>query len=983
MTAEYDINLSNGSVLATLYPLEVNGPDNRSTPRFIQDVQTSPNGFVLNGDLTYRFIEGFEFDVQNSGSYAGSPLTYFGNDGTYVVGAGGAVGIGSPVTQTFIPATLVGSPATGSPVAPFNTGLPFGQIQYTVPVTTGSPDHELNTCLKLPGKGTINYGEMIIEDLVRMTEHWASDVEPGVNTNIGSNPYGTPLAGQIWFKTLPGDEGFRYWDGTQWTDSIVVEPATQIVYGTGTGISSDANLTWDGNVLTVVGTGSPQIAAIMYGDIEMHSQMRAFDGAATRPSYSFGDGSPPASSSGMFYDNGVAFAVDAVERFVIEPDGTLKTLTASYENLVTSDNDIPNKKYVDDAVVGIGSPFGGGTPGGSNTQIQFNDNGSFGGSSNLTWDGTKLAVVAGGSPATVALDVTGDVEVNSQIRASDGSSSAPTYSFTSAPTTGTYRDPSGAMIFTIGGTNQWFIESGRLMNWSTGGADIGRLSPSGHIGDVYARSIAPNQGASGGIQFRDATLSALSGTEILTGVGGSADELLFNVAGGGEVLRLASTQATFKKILKVESVLRVAGSAAYNIRVEDGQIRGSSTLTTANSPGYAFVSDTTTGFFNKAPGEIGVAQDGYQRFGFEGTTGSPETGEVGEFRCYEAPDNGSAYVGIKAPTSISNGIIYTLPELPSGSPLTGYFLSVDENGIMSWDVPAAGSPSGGGGGTPAGVDTQIQYNDSGSFGAGEMYYVESASEYRTDLKADSSHDAVISAWAIAASTGYPASSATGIASFALKDNTGSTVLDLSYYNQSPPGVKRAELRTYGTDGLGNPVSLRIQPAGNLYCESADGVAALNAIGGQASILSSEQIILIGSASEGSNPGSTNWDTVVTSDTTLTDLLTVTFTGAPSTGHARAFNIEVAGYGRDEVGSPVVDGAAYIAHIRGAVKVTNSGTVALVGTRIREEFKDVEASAWSADVTVVGSPAALVVQVIGDPAFNVVWTARADTANTTS
>jgi len=33
---------------------------------------------------------------------------------------------------------------------------------------------------------------------------------------------------------------------------------------------------------------------------------------------------------------------------------------------------------------------GSGTPGGSNTQIQFNDSGAFAGSSNLTWDGTKL-----------------------------------------------------------------------------------------------------------------------------------------------------------------------------------------------------------------------------------------------------------------------------------------------------------------------------------------------------------------------------------------------------------------------------------------------------------------------------------------------------------------------------------------------------------------------------------------------------------------
>ena len=35
-------------------------------------------------------------------------------------------------------------------------------------------------------------------------------------------------------------------------------------------------------------------------------------------------------------------------------------------------------------------------PGGSNTQVQFNDSGSFGGSANLTWDGSNLSIAAQG-----------------------------------------------------------------------------------------------------------------------------------------------------------------------------------------------------------------------------------------------------------------------------------------------------------------------------------------------------------------------------------------------------------------------------------------------------------------------------------------------------------------------------------------------------------------------------------------------------------
>ena len=57
------------------------------------------------------------------------------------------------------------------------------------------------------------------------------------------------------------------------------------------------------------------------------------------------------------------------------------------------------KAYVD-ATAGGG---GGGSPGGSNTQVQFNNSGSFGGSSNLTFDGTNLTVggtVSGTSSAS-------------------------------------------------------------------------------------------------------------------------------------------------------------------------------------------------------------------------------------------------------------------------------------------------------------------------------------------------------------------------------------------------------------------------------------------------------------------------------------------------------------------------------------------------------------------------------------------------------
>ncbi len=52
----------------------------------------------------------------------------------------------------------------------------------------------------------------------------------------------------------------------------------------------------------------------------------------------------------------------------------------------TTDLEIANKKYVDDQIAAIPAT----TPAGSDNEVQFNDNGSFGADANLTWDGNTL-----------------------------------------------------------------------------------------------------------------------------------------------------------------------------------------------------------------------------------------------------------------------------------------------------------------------------------------------------------------------------------------------------------------------------------------------------------------------------------------------------------------------------------------------------------------------------------------------------------------
>lgn len=56
-------------------------------------------------------------------------------------------------------------------------------------------------------------------------------------------------------------------------------------------------------------------------------------------------------------DGIVKFETGGSTRFTVEDDGTLVTNTASYEALILADDDIPNKKYVDDSISAAPHPY--------------------------------------------------------------------------------------------------------------------------------------------------------------------------------------------------------------------------------------------------------------------------------------------------------------------------------------------------------------------------------------------------------------------------------------------------------------------------------------------------------------------------------------------------------------------------------------------------------------------------------------------------
>lgn len=156
MAGEYNFLHTNGTPWLTVYPLENNG--STSVPRHILSVDSSPKTISVFGDVTARFINGFTFQIVDSA----------GNDGTYTVASTSYGGSPGETTITTV------EPIPGE-------ALPLGNVQYSVPA---------DTSLIIPGRGAINWGEVIQSNILHLMESFAANTSPA-----------EPTAGQLWFDT--------------------------------------------------------------------------------------------------------------------------------------------------------------------------------------------------------------------------------------------------------------------------------------------------------------------------------------------------------------------------------------------------------------------------------------------------------------------------------------------------------------------------------------------------------------------------------------------------------------------------------------------------------------------------------------------------------------------------------------------------------------------------------------------------------------
>ena len=102
--------------------------------------------------------------------------------------------------------------------------------------------------------------------------------------------------------------------------------------------------------------------------------------------------------SGALSATTVTVSVPNIEKdyVVINNSGATAIISSGGATTVSIATGSKNYVIVDPSTTSVISAVPAANPGGSNTQIQFNNSGSFGGSANLVWDGTNLNIGATG-----------------------------------------------------------------------------------------------------------------------------------------------------------------------------------------------------------------------------------------------------------------------------------------------------------------------------------------------------------------------------------------------------------------------------------------------------------------------------------------------------------------------------------------------------------------------------------------------------------
>jgi hypothetical protein len=342
---------------------------------------------------------------------------------------------------------------------------------------------------------------------------------------------------------------------------------------------------------------------------------------------------------------------------------------AANGNIVTNHNYpagnvTSNSVYANNYFYANGAVFSS-DPAGSNTQIQYNNNGVFGASANLVFDSAterlttrNLSVVGGNTVLGDAQTVSIQGGVNGYVLQTDGA-----------------------------GGLSWTAQSGN------GGGGNG--SPGGSNMQVQFNSAGTFAGDAGFIYDADTDLLSVSS---IASDGGNLSNLTYsNITGIGNISAINLTGASDTVLYANGVFADISAGASANFANFAGNVVG------VAQPNITSVGTLTT------------LQVGAGGLSVTGNIGAANLG-VTETSTFTGPviidSLGNLTMSGNANLQNSPNIQMPVANLHIDGGLNGYVLATDGAGTLSWTINSGG----GGGGSPGGANTQMQFNDGGVFG---------------------------------------------------------------------------------------------------------------------------------------------------------------------------------------------------------------------------------------------------------------------------
>jgi hypothetical protein len=358
------------------------------------------------------------------------------------------------------------------------------------------------------------------------------------------------------------------------------------------------------------------------------------------------------------------FSAGLPEVPVIDANGNVIT------NVLTNGNVFANVVYATYYKFANGQPFNG-VPAGSSTQLQYNNNGSFAGIPNVTFNGSNLSL---GNVANIKI---------------------------------------------TGGLNGYFLQTDGEGNltWAAGGGGGGNGTPGGANTQVQFNDSGSFGGDAGFVYDKNTNILTVSNLNVVDSFTGN----ISFASTAGTVTTNAQPNITSVGTLTSLNVTNTiaanlfAGSGANLTNLPAANLVGSVPLAQAVT-NAAQPNITSVGVLTSLTSSGNIAASGTLSGGNVSVSGTVSTtnlsilGNATFANTFTA--NANSIVNFAVASDVNLGTLANITIIGGDN---GYVLSTDGAGNLSW---IEGS---GGNGTPGGSNTQIQYNDVGTFGGSPFF----------------------------------------------------------------------------------------------------------------------------------------------------------------------------------------------------------------------------------------------------------------------